>query len=42
MSLGVEETPAGQIQISKSMPKFAIGATTSGTGFRQGDVIREK
>ncbi len=42
MSLGVEETAAGQLQISKAMPKFSIGAATSGTGFRQGDVIREK
>ncbi len=42
MSLGVEETASGQLQISKAMPKFGIGTATSGTGFRQGDVIREK
>jgi curli biogenesis system outer membrane secretion channel CsgG len=42
MSLGVEETLAGQIQISKTMPKFAIGTISSGGGFKQGDIIREK
>ncbi|MBI2975015.1 MAG: hypothetical protein HYY43_05445, partial [Deltaproteobacteria bacterium] len=42
MSLGVEETLAGQIQISKTMPKFAIGAISSGGGFSKGDIIREK
>ena len=42
MSLGVEETLSGQVQVSKAMPKFAIGAVTSGGGFRNGDIVREK
>lgn len=42
LSLGVEETLAGQIQISKTMPKFAIGTITSGGGFSKGDIVRQK
>jgi curli biogenesis system outer membrane secretion channel CsgG len=42
MSLGVEETLAGQIQISKVMPKFSIGTVTSGNSFSQGDIVRQK
>lgn len=42
LSLGIEETLAGQVQITKSMPKFSIATTTSGSSFRQGDIIREK
>lgn len=42
MSLGVEETLAGQVQISKVMPKFSIGAVTSGAGFGKGDLVRSQ
>lgn len=42
MSLGVEETLSGQVQIAKAMPKFSIATVTSGGGFRQGDIVREK
>ena len=41
-SLGVEETLAGQMQISKVMPKFSIGMITSGGAFRQGDIVRDR
>lgn len=41
-SLGIEETLAGQIQISKVMPKFSIGTVTSGGGFKQGDIVRNQ
>lgn len=42
MSLGVEETLAGEVQISKAMPKFSIGTVVSGGTFRQGDIVRQK
>jgi curli biogenesis system outer membrane secretion channel CsgG len=41
-SLGVEETLAGQIQVSKTMPKFSFATITSGGGFKQGDVVRQQ
>jgi len=42
MSLGVEETLSGQVQVSKVMPKFSIATSTSGGGFRKGDVVRSQ
>lgn len=42
MSLGVEETLSGEIQVAKVMPKFSIATITSGGGFRKGDVVRGK
>lgn len=42
ISLGVEETLAGQIQISKVMPKFSIATVLSGGAFKPGDIIRQK
>ncbi len=40
--LGVEETLAGEIQISKAMPKYSVGEILSGSGFKSGDIIRQQ
>lgn len=40
LSLGVEETLAGKVQVIKTMPKFSITSITSGGGFGKGDIIR--
>lgn len=42
MSLGVEETVAGQIQVARSQPKFSIATILSGGRFKQGDVVRQQ
>ncbi|MFH1654461.1 MAG: CsgG/HfaB family protein [Pseudomonadota bacterium] len=42
LSLGVEETLAGQVQVTKVTPKFAIATTLSGGGFSKGDIVRQQ
>lgn len=42
LELGVEENLIGQVQVTKTMPKYSVATSISGNSFAKGDIIRQQ